>query len=67
MKAKYNKNYKVVIDTDALSNSPDERMKTILNSVTPVINQIFADAMTLAIGTWPTPEKDPTNQKRERT
>jgi hypothetical protein len=28
-----------------------------MESIAPVINQIVRDAMSVAIGTWPTPEK----------
>ena len=28
----------------------------VMEEITPVINQIVKDAMTVAIGTWPTPE-----------
>ena len=35
----------------------DERIQVILKSINPVINEIVSDAMNVAIGTWPTPEK----------
>ncbi len=47
----------MAIDTVPLPEKPEERIQVILKSITPVINQIIRDAMTVAIGTWPTPEK----------
>jgi len=57
MKKEFRKDYQVAIDTVPLPEKPEERIKVILKSITPVINQIVSDAMTVAIGTWPTPEK----------
>ncbi len=56
MKEKFNKNYNVAIDTVPLPEKPEERIELVMNSITPVINQIVRDAMSVAIGTWPTPE-----------
>lgn len=57
MKKGFRKDYQVAIETVPLPEKPEERIKVILESITPVINQIVSDAMTVAIGTWPTPEK----------
>lgn len=57
MKKEFRKDYQVTIDTVPLPEKPEERIKVVLESITPVINQIVSDAMTVAIGTWPTPEK----------
>ena len=56
-KKKFNKNYIVAIDTVTLPEKPSERIELVMESITPVINQIVRDAMNVAIGTWPTPEK----------
>jgi hypothetical protein len=57
MEKRFNRQYGVAIDTVPLPEKPEERIRVILKSITPVINQIVSDAMTVAIGTWPTPEK----------
>ena len=51
------KDYRVAIDTVPLPERPAERIEVVLKSITPVINQIVRDAMTVAIGSWPTPER----------
>ena len=56
MKEKFNKNYNVAIDTVPLPENPSDRIELVMKSITPVINQIIRDAMSVAIGTWPTPE-----------
>ncbi len=56
MEQRFRKDYRVAIDTVPLPETPAERIEVILRSITPVINQIVSDAMTVAIGTWPTPE-----------
>ena len=56
MKEKFNKNYNVAIDTVPLPEKPSDRIELVMKSITPVINQIIRDAMSVAIGTWPTPE-----------
>ena len=53
----FNKQYNVAIDTVPLPEKPEERIQLVVDQITPVINQIVTDAMTVAIGTWPTPEK----------
>ena len=53
----FNKQYSVAIDTVPLTENPEERIRLVVDQITPVINQIVTDAMTVAIGTWPTPEK----------
>ena len=53
----FNKQYSVAIDTVPLPENPQERIRLVVDQITPVINQIVTDAMTVAIGTWPTPEK----------
>lgn len=58
MKKKFNKTYNVAIDTVPLPEMPADRIDLVLRSIIPVINQIVRDAMSVAIGSWPTPEKD---------
>ena len=53
----FNKQYSVAINTVPLPENPEERIQLVVDHITPVINQIVSDAMTVAIGTWPTPEK----------
>lgn len=53
----FNKQYSVAIDTVPLPENPQERIKLVTGQIMPVINQIVTDAMSVAIGTWPTPEK----------
>ncbi|MFH0730308.1 MAG: hypothetical protein V2B19_28695 [Pseudomonadota bacterium] len=52
----FKKHYSVAIDTVPLPENPGERIQLVMKAVTPIINQIIADAMSVAIGTWPTPE-----------
>ena len=52
----FRKRYSVAIDTVPLPDKPGERIELVMKAVAPIINQIVADAMTVAIGTWPTPE-----------
>jgi hypothetical protein len=52
----FRKQYSVAIDTVPLPENPQERIQLVMEKVAPVINQIIADAMSVAIGTWPTPE-----------
>lgn len=54
---RFNKQYSISIDTVPLPENPQERIQLVVDQITPVINQIVSDAMTVAIGTWPTPEK----------
>jgi len=53
----FQKKYNVSIDTIPLPEQPEARVQFVMDKITPVINQIVKDAMTVAIGTWPTPEK----------
>jgi len=53
----FHKKYNVSIDTVPLPERPEDRVQYLVDEITPVINQIVKDAMTVAIGTWPTPEK----------
>lgn len=53
----FKKQYNVAIDTVPLPEHPDERVQLVMKAITPVINQIVSDAMSVAIGTWPTPEQ----------
>lgn len=57
MKEKFRKNYSVAIDTVPMPEHPADRIELVMKSISPVINQIVRDAMSVAIGTWPTPEK----------
>jgi hypothetical protein len=52
----FKKQYSVAIDTLPLPERPEEHIQLVMKEFTPVINQIIADAMSVAIGTWPTPE-----------
>lgn len=52
----FKKQYSVAIDTVPLPERPEDRIQLVMKEITPVINQIISDAMTVAIGTWPTPE-----------
>ena len=53
----FHKQYNVAFDMTPLPENPDERIQLVIDQVTPVINQMITDAMTVAIDTWPTPEK----------
>ena len=53
----FNKQYSVAIDTVPLPERQEDRIQIVVDQITPVINQIVRDAMTVAIGTWPTPER----------
>jgi len=53
----YNKNYMVMIEANSLPEKPDEKVNFVMKRISPVLNQIISDAMTVAIGTWPQPEK----------
>lgn len=53
----FNKQYSVAIDTVPLPEREEDRVQAVVDQITPVINQIVKDAMTVAIGTWPTPER----------
>ena len=57
MEEKYFKKYRVAIDTVPLPEKPADRIELVMKSITPVIDQIVRDAMSVAIGTWPTPER----------
>lgn len=57
MKEPFRKNYSVAIDTVPLPEKPADRIEVVMQSFTPVINQMISDAMSVAIGTWPTPER----------
>ena len=53
----FNKQYSVAIDTVPLPERQEDRIQIVVDQITPVTNQIVRDAMTVAIGTWPTPER----------
>ena len=53
----FKKQYNVAIDTVPLPERPEDRIQLVMKEIAPVTNQIIADAMLVAIGTWPTPEK----------
>ncbi len=57
MDKRFEKNYSVAIDTVPLPEEPAERIDVVMKSFGPVINQMIQDAMILAIGSWPTPER----------
>lgn len=52
----FKKQYSVAIDTVSLPERPEDRIQLVMKEIAAVINQIITDAMTVAIGTWPTPE-----------
>ena len=54
---KFNKKYSVAIDTVPLPEKPADRIELVMKSITPVIDEIVRDAMKVAIGTWPTPDR----------
>lgn len=56
MKKQFKKKYQVTIEISQ-SEKPDDRIKAIVNSITPVYNQIFKDAVLVAIDSVPLPEK----------
>ena len=45
-----------LFSTVPLPQSPEDRIQLVMKEVAPAINQIITGAMTVAIGTWPTPE-----------
>lgn len=53
----FNKQYNVAIDTSPLPDEQEDRVQFVVDLITPTIKQIVKDAMSVAIGTWPTPEK----------
>ena len=53
----FNKQYNVAIGTVPLPEEPEKRVKAVVDHIMPIINEIVTDAITVAIGTWPTPEK----------
>lgn len=57
MNEKFKKDYRVANDTVPMPEHPLDRIELVMKGITPVINQIVRDAMSVAIGTWPTPEK----------
>lgn len=57
MQEKFAKHYSVAIDTVPLPERTSERIEIVMDSIAPVMNQIVRDAMNVAIGSWPTPEK----------
>ncbi len=57
MKEPFRKEYSVAIDTVPLPEKPADRIEVVLNGFAPFINQMIRDAMNVAIGTWPTPER----------
>ena len=57
MEKKYEKNYSVAIDTVPLPEDPAERIEVALRCFGPVLLQMIRDAMSVAIGSWPTPER----------
>lgn len=58
----FSRQYSVAIETVPLPDKPEERVRMVIDQITPIINEIVADAMTVAIGAWPTPEKPIKNQ-----
>ena len=57
MNGNFRKDYRVAIDTVPMPESPSDRIELVMKGISPVINQIVRDAMSVAIGTWPTPEQ----------
>lgn len=57
MDKRFEKSYSVAIDTVPLPEKPAERIDAVMKSFGPVINQMIQDAMILATGSWPKPER----------
>jgi hypothetical protein len=57
MKEPFKKIYSVAIDPVPLPEEPAERIEMAVESFGPVLIQMFRDAMSVAVGTWPTPEE----------
>ena len=58
MEKKYEKTYSVAIDTVPLPEEPAQRVQIAIDSFGPVFLQMMRDMMSVAIGTWPTPEEE---------
>ena len=58
----FNKQYSIAIDTVPLPENPLERTAVLMKQVNPLINEILTDVMSVAIGSWPTPEKPKQHQ-----
>ena len=56
METKYSKTYSVSIDTVPLPEEPAERVDLALKAFGPVLLQMIRDAMSVAVGAWPTRE-----------
>ena len=56
MKESINKIYSVAIDTVPLPEEPAERIEVAMRCFGPVFLEMIRDAMSVAVGTWPTPE-----------
>ncbi len=57
MEKRIEKNYSVAIDTVPLPEEPAERIDVVMKSFGPVFIQMIRDAMVIAIGSRPTPER----------
>lgn len=57
MDKRFEKNYSVAIDTVPLPEEPAERIEVAMKSFGPVLLEMLRDAMSVAIGSWPTPER----------
>jgi len=57
MDKRFEKNYSVAIDTVPLPEEPAERIEVAMKSFGPVLLELLRDAMSVAIGSWPTPER----------
>ena len=58
MNEKFEMKYSVAIDPVPLPEKPSDRIDLVMKSITPVIDRIIRDAISVAVGTWPTPEKE---------
>ena len=47
----FKKQYTVAIDTVPLPERPEDRIQLIMKEFSPIINQMIADALNVAIGT----------------
>lgn len=57
MEKRFEKKYTVAIDTVPLPEDQAERIELVMKSFGPILLKMIRDAISVAIGTWPTPEK----------
>ncbi len=57
MEKRFEKKYTVAIDTVPFPEDQAERIELVMKSFGPILLKMIRDAISVAIGTWPTPEK----------